>query len=112
MIKNIFSNRGETTYDKSILNEIVSIALKESEDVGEIYLNAKQKKAKNKNSNERLKIEIDNKVVSVSVDISVKNGCSVPEVASIIQENIKCRVETMTDYKIKDVNINIVDAEF
>ena len=58
----------------------------------------------------QVKIEINGNVINVDVYIKVNFGISCKQVAFRVQENIKNSVETMTDYKVKVVNVNILSV--
>lgn len=112
-MKNKTNEQGKILYNKSIVNEIVDLALVEID--GIYTLDHKsgdtKKKAVSKKRN-GVKINIVDKDVYVDVSIDVDSNACVPDVASSIQENIKCRIESMTDYKAKEVNVNVLGVEF
>ena len=59
-----------------------------------------------------IRAEIFGKNINVDVYLVIEFGNSVPDVAYRVQENIKRSVETMTEYKIDTVNINVLGVRF
>lgn len=60
-----------------------------------------------KNQSRGVKIGIENGEVSVEIDIAVKYGAKVQDVAVEVQGRVKNAVETMTGLKVVLVNVNI-----
>lgn len=108
MDKNSFSDEnGIITYSGSILKNIVTLAVKEVKGVASLY------KSSAKKSYSGVKIEfIDNNIVIVDIAVNIYYGYSVPDVAFTIQENVKRSVETMTEYKIRSVNVSVLSVTF
>lgn len=104
--KNITS--GNIVYNSSIVKGIVSLAVTEVDGVASrLDHNGKQI------SKEDVKISFcDGKNVNVDVSVMVKYGFNIPDVAYNIQQSIKHNVETMSDYKIKNVDVHVVDVVF
>jgi uncharacterized alkaline shock family protein YloU len=50
--------------------------------------------------------------IYADVSVIVKYGYNVPELAYRIQQSIKQRVETMTNYKVVKVDVHIQDVVF
>ena len=64
----------------------------------------------NKNySNKGIGLEITESEVKIAVTIIVRYGVTIPEVASLVQENIRTAIEEMTGLSVSEVNINIGD---
>jgi len=106
--KNNFADEnGIISYSGSILKNIVSLAVKEIKGVASLY------KSTAKNSDSGVKIEfVDNNTVIVDIAVNIYYGYSVPDVAFKIQENVKRSVETMTEFKIRSVNVSILSVTF
>lgn len=104
--KNITS--GKIVYNSSIVKGIVSLAVTDVDGVASrVDRNGKPL------SKEEVKITFsDVKDVEVDVSVSVKYGFNIPDVAYNIQQSIKHNVETMSDYKIKNVDVHVVDVVF
>lgn len=102
-----FNNEGRISYNRNILTSIVALAAQEIEGVANVY----NKKGKNKNK-AGVKIDFNDDGVFIDVFIKMLSGYNVPDVAFKIQENVKRGVETMTEYKVKNVNITVVGVAF
>ena len=99
---------GVVSQSRSVLNDIVTIAVKEVQGVASIYSRGGGKK-----TNSGVKIEfMDNHSVIVDVSVNIFFGCGVPDAAFAIQENVKQSVETMTEFKVKAVNVSVLSVEF
>jgi len=104
--KNITS--GKVVYNGSIVKGIVSLAIYEVDGVA----SDKDKYGKNISKDE-VKLTFSNdKNVEVDVTVSVRYGFNIPDVAYNIQQSIKHNVEAMSDYKIKNVDVHVVDVLF
>ena len=53
---------------------------------------------------------IDGKLI-YDVSICIDNGCIVKDIAYEIQQRVKKEVEAATNFKVKRVNVNIVDVD-
>jgi len=105
---NLFSNdqEGRVSYNRNILTSIIALAAEEVDGVASVYKNGKNK---NKTG---VKIDFEKDGVYVDVSVKVYSGYTVPDVAVNIQENVKRGVETMTDYKVKNINVSVLDVIF
>ncbi len=65
-----------------------------------------------KNFSKGVSISIDEKNVQISLDIIVKFGTKIHEVALDVQKNVKTAVENMTGLNVVAVNINISSLAF
>jgi uncharacterized alkaline shock family protein YloU len=54
-----------------------------------------------------IKISQENLEVTVDINLIIRYGIKIPEVAWNVQENVKNEIETMTELKVKAVNIFI-----
>ena len=86
-------------YGRNVVKDIIILAAKEIGGVA--YLQGKG-----------IRAEIFGKNINVDVYIVIEFGNSVPDVAYRVQENIKRSVETMTEYKVDTVNINVLGVLF
>ena len=95
---------GRLVYSSEILHDIVDCALGEVAGVVKFAENSKQAK-------EAIKIEQIGE--EMHVDVFVKLLCTeeVSDVASRIQSTIKGTVENMTEFKVRDVNVHVIDVE-
>lgn len=95
-------NKGKVVYNVSIVKGIVKLAV---ENVDGVVIRGKNKLA-NKNTDD-IKVETVNGAINVKVSVDVYYGYSVPDVAYNIQQNIKHNVESMSKYKIGDIDVNV-----
>ena len=59
-----------------------------------------------------VKVETEGQNVVVSLHISVDYGIRIPEVARLLQANVKDAIENMTDLKVKAVNVHVQEVLF
>ncbi len=105
---------GKVNYGRGIVRDIVQLAIAEVEGVAPVRGGDERETWKQNSSNysSRISIDFEPEGLYVDVALSVAYGYSVPEVAYKVQENVKHSVETMTDFRIKDVNVTVVDVAF
>ena len=60
-----------------------------------------------KNLSKGIKVEVGEKSTKIDVNIIVKYGSRIPDVAYEIQTRIKKSVESMTDLKVLEVNVHV-----
>ncbi len=97
---------GIISYSRGILKNIVTLAVKEIKGVSSLY------KSGSKNSYQGVRIEFVDNAVIVDIGVNICYGYSVPDVAFKIQENVKRSIETMTEYKVKAVNVSVLSVTF
>jgi len=93
---------GKVVYNVGILRNIITIAVAEVE--GTVAHNQSKKSA--------ISLYIEKDGVYVDVSVVVKYGYNVPELAYRIQQTIKQSVENMTNYKVAEVDVHILDVVF
>lgn len=101
LIKNLFNpkSKGRVTYGKNVVIAVVTLAVKEISGVAGL-------------ARKGVVTTANDKRIDVDVHINLDVGSSVSDVAFRVQENIKRSVESMTEYKIGIVNVNVLDAVF
>ena len=52
-----------------------------------------------------IKVDITDSVVSVEINVIVRNGVKIPEIASAIQQNVKNAIQSMTGLAVSMVDI-------
>lgn len=114
-MENEIVNKGKLTCNKKILCSIVSLATREISGVSSLKSNFKSKFL-NLFSSEKvpgvlIKFNPNGNVI-VDVYITVENGCSIPDVAYRVQENIKNNIASMVDMRTSKVNVHIVGVDF
>ena len=60
-------------------------------------------------NNKGITLEIVEGEVKVGITIIVKFGVTIPDVANVVQENIRTAIEEMTGLLVTEVNVNIGD---
>lgn len=99
---------GKVIYSSDILNSIVQCAAEEVEGVVKYQQSSKL----NKRYKNGVKVESIGDYIYIDVFIKLYHNVKVKEVSYLVQESIKNTVESMTDFKVKDINVHIVDVEF
>lgn len=109
------SEEGSLSYKRNVVLSIVKLATQEINGIASLSKNAMSvwKKMVNKNYNHGVVIEFgeDNEVY-VDVYVNVLFGYSVKDVAFRVQENIKSSIESMTDFKVAAINVNVTGVVF
>lgn len=100
-------SRGTITYNESIINGIVALAVTTVEGVA-----VKSGKKGKRSVKDCIKIVSDKKGIHVTVTVGVLYGYNVPDVAFDIQHGIKQTVEEMSNYHIANVDVFIDDVLF
>lgn len=93
---------GKIVYGNGIVEGIVELAVSELEDV-EFVLSGIDKKIKPG----AVKVLFDKDGVNVEVSVKIHYTQRVPDMAFKIQEAIRHSVESMTEYHVASVNVNI-----
>ena len=114
MSKNLVEAEGEVSYKDNVVLSIVTLATPEINGIAGICRNAipALKRMFNKNFHKGIAIEFVENSVYIDVFVRVKFGYSVRDVAFRVQENIKSSVESMTDFKVAEVNVHCSDVVF
>lgn len=97
--------KGKISYNRNIINSIVTLATGEVEGVG--GLGDTEKK-----NNRLCRIDFIDDDVYVEVFIKIKYGYSASDIACKVQENIKSGVDTMTSFRVKEVNVKVTGVAF
>jgi len=105
-LKKFTSNetKGKISYNAGIVKGIVSLAVSE---VAGVAISTKTRSSK---LNDAIKLKFDDNGICVDVNINVYTGYIVPDVAFNIQQNIKQSVESMSEYKISEINVNVMSV--
>ncbi|MBQ7643116.1 MAG: Asp23/Gls24 family envelope stress response protein, partial [Clostridia bacterium] len=99
-------NKGKVVYNIGIVKGIVRLAV---EDVAGVAIQKKKSVGK---SSDGIKIDVVNGNINVYVTVDVYYGCSIPDVAYDIQQSIKHSVESMSKYKIGNVDVKVSGVIF
>ena len=94
--------RGKVAYNVRILYNIVALAVAEVE--GTVQNNLAKKNG--------ISLFVEKDGVYVDVSVTVKYGYNIPELSYRIQQNVKQSVENMTNYKVAEVDVHVLDVTF
>jgi uncharacterized alkaline shock family protein YloU len=67
---------------------------------------------KKKNLAKGVKVEVGEKQAAVDLFVIIEYGSKIPDIAYLIQENVKRAIESMTGLEVVEVNVNIQGVEF
>ena len=104
-VVNRFDESGRLVYNSDIIRDIVDCALNEVDGVVKFSENSKQ-------ARESIKVEQISDEMYVDVYVKLRYNVEVSDVASSIQSTIKNTIESMTEFKVRDVNVHVIDVEF
>lgn len=93
---------GKIVYSKSILGDIVANAVAEVE--GTIPPHSGKKNG--------ISFFVEKDGVYVDVSVAVIYGYNVPELSYRIQQSVKQSVENMTNFKVAEVDVHVLDVAF
>jgi uncharacterized alkaline shock family protein YloU len=65
-----------------------------------------------KNLAKGVKVEVGERQVAVDLFVIVEYGSKIPDIAYMVQENVKRAVESMTGLEVVEVNVHIQGVEF
>ncbi len=90
---------GDVTYGQNVLRSIIRLAAQEISGVESVC-------------GRGVRCYTRGDVIDADVYIEVNNEVSCSDIAFKVQDNIKKSVETMTDFKLGMININIISVKF
>lgn len=90
---------GDTTYGNNVLRSIIRLAAQEISGVETV-------------TGKGVRCSVNGKTVTVDVFLEVDSEVKCSDIAYRVQDNIKKSVETMTDYNVGYVNVNIISVKF
>ncbi len=100
--KSLGEANGKVVYNAGIVKGIVSLAVSE---IAGVAISAKGKRSDG--VKDAIKLKFGDRGINVDVNITVYTGFKVPDVAFNVQQNIKQSVESMSEYKINEVNVHV-----
>ncbi|MBB5336390.1 Asp23/Gls24 family envelope stress response protein [Pectinatus brassicae] len=65
-----------------------------------------------KNFSKGVKVEVGEQEAAIDLYLIVKYGVRIPDIALIIQENVKKAIETMTGLRVVEVNVHVQGVAF
>ena len=100
-------NEGKIVYNDEIVDGIVLLA------VGEIpYIELDAKDSSNQMRSNAIKVRKDKDGIHVDVVVKIHFTQNVSDTAFKIQESVRHNIETMTEYRVASVNVNISGVTF
>ena len=108
------TDEGNVSYKSNVVRSIVNLATQEISGIAGISSQGVKAKHKLFNNNYRkgVIIEFVENTVYVDVFVNVAFGYSVKDVAFRVQENVKSSIESMTDFKVEQVNVHVTGVVF
>ena len=108
-------NNGTIKISDEVIATITTVAVSEIDGVcglmGSVAGEIASKFGK-KNSNKGIKVSTTENETVIDINIVVKYGIRIPEIAWEVQENVKKSVESMSGLSVVKVNIHVVGVEF
>ena len=111
----IEGEEGSLSYKRSVVLSIVKLATQEISGVASLDIGGLGfvKRAFNNKYHKGVLIEFgDDDDVYVDVYVNVLFGYSVKDVSFRVQENIKSSIESMTNFKVAAINVNVTGVIF
>ncbi len=93
------SSSGDVTYGQSVLRSIIRLAAQEISGVESVI-------------GRGVRCYVRGDVIDADVYLEVNSEVSCSDIAYRVQDNIKKTVETMTDFKMGAINVNIISVKF
>ncbi len=93
---------GKVVYSKSILGDIVANAVAEVEGIVPGHAGRRN----------GISFFVEKDGVYVDVSVTVRYGYNVPELAYRVQQSVKQSIENMTNFKVAEVDVHILDVTF
>lgn len=109
------SELGKVEISPEVIEVIAGIAASEVDGVATMrgtFATDVAEKLGRKNHGKGVKVELAEDGITVDVSVVITYGISVPEVAKIIQTNIKQALQTMTAIELTAVNVHVVGVQF
>ncbi len=105
---------GDLSYKKNIVVQIIELAAKEISGVHSFNstVGLSFKSIFNRKLKKGISIDFTEEGLIIDVYLNILFGHSVNDVAFRVQENIKRSVESMTEFKVKKVNVNVYGVSF
>lgn len=103
--------KGKTTYNDSILLNIITLAVSEVDGVAPSEKIDGEPCESAEKFIQKVKFDIEGEEIYVEISIYVYFGYSVPDVAFKVQEAIKNGIENMTQQRLKDVDVTILGVK-
>ncbi len=109
------SELGKVEISPDVIEVIAGIAASEVAGVATMrgnFATDVAEKLGRKNHGKGVKVELGDDAITVDVSVVITYGVSVPDVARLIQENVKQALQTMTAINLEAVNVHVVGVHF
>ncbi len=109
------SELGKVEISPEVIEVIAGIAAAEVEGVATMrgnFASGVAERLGRKNHGKGIKVDLGEDGITVDVSVIIVYGVSVPEVAKLIQNNIKQTIQTMTGIDLQAVNVHVVGVQF
>lgn len=103
------SDTGKVVYTSEIVYQIVKCAF---EEIHGVELATPKTSAVSNRYSQGIRIDTVGDVLYIDVFVKQCHFVNVRDTAFKIQQNIKNSLETMTDFKVGDINIHVIDVDF
>ena len=94
---------GQVQIADEVIAQIASVAVQEVEGVTGM---AGQRISRKKPA-KGVTLRVENGKVCITVEIAVKSGTKIQEVATEVQKKVKSAIETMTNFTVQEVCVNV-----
>jgi uncharacterized alkaline shock family protein YloU len=109
------SELGTVEISPEVIEVIAGIAATEVDGVATLrgnFATDVAEKLGRKNHGKGVKVELAEDGITVDVSVIITYGVAVPEVANLIQQNIKQALQTMTAIELQAINVHVVGVQF
>lgn len=107
-------NLGEVKIADEVVAIIAGLAAMEVDGVSSMVGNATKElinKFGKKSLSKGVKVDVLEGIVTVSLAMNIKFGCSIKDVTEKVQEKVKAALENMTGLEVADVNIRVAGVD-
>lgn len=114
MQENILSNdkKGEIKVSNEVISVISGMAVNEIEGVASLTEDPDSTVYSKKMLSRGISVSVKNDEMTVFMNIVVKNGYNINEVAREVQLKVKSTLENMLGFRIKTVNVVVAGVDF
>ncbi|MDQ0208962.1 Asp23/Gls24 family envelope stress response protein [Alkalicoccobacillus murimartini] len=109
------SGLGKVEISPEVIEVIAGIAAQEVEGIATLrgsFATDVAERLGRKNHGKGVKVDLDESGIIVDVSVIIVYGASVPEVANLVQMNIKQTLQTMTAIQLEAINVHVVGVQF
>lgn len=109
------SGLGKVEISPEVIEVIAGIAAQEVDGIAALrgsFATDVAERLGRKNHGKGVKVDLNESGIIVDVSVIVVYGASVPEVAKLVQMNIKQALRTMTAIQLEAINVHVVGVQF